>query len=76
MKHVKRFADKHKDNQNAQMVMRESFAIWAGYRRAEGLNDREIYRKFYIDYGTDYMNAMLLEPDPALNIATRLMENC
>ena len=75
MRNVKIKADKHQKRLDAQKVMRDSFAQWCGYRRAEGLSDSEIYRKFYLQYGMDYMTAMTLHEAEALNIAVKLVED-
>lgn len=71
--HVQKHAAKHTARQEAQTIMRESFACWAGYQRADGLGDDEIFRKFYINFGVDYMNAMKYEPDAAMTLASKLM---
>lgn len=76
MRNVRIQSDKHRDRQDAQLLMRTSFAQWAGYQRATGLNDSEIYRKFYLIFNVDYMTAMTYHADQALDISTRLMNLC
>jgi DNA repair protein RadD len=73
MRNVRMRSDKHLLRQDAQVIMRDSFASWAGYRRAEGLSDNEIYRKFYLIFGVDYMTAMTYHEQEALDVAARLM---
>ncbi|BEU28782.1 MAG: Putative helicase [Edwardsiella phage MSW-3] len=53
MANVKR----HVARQETAAELRDVLAWWAGHRRAEGLQDREIYRKFYLKYGTDFLTA-------------------
>ncbi|BAN16871.1 putative helicase [Edwardsiella phage PEi21] len=53
MANVKR----HLARQEIAAELRDVLAWWAGHRRAEGLQDREIYRKFYLKYGTDFLTA-------------------
>lgn len=75
-KHIKTQSGEHLARKEASELLKISFATWAGYRRAEGLKDNEIYRKFYIVYGCDYMTALTLDPIKSLNISTLLMEHC
>lgn len=72
---TKKFMAKHSANQQGQEILRESFAIWAGYRRAEGLSDSEIYKMFYFQQGcVDYLTAMTYSSGDAMVIANNLME--
>lgn len=69
MANVKR----HIERQETIGTLREAMAVWAGYERAAGLNDREIFRKFYIEHGHDWMTAQTLKRDDALGLAERVM---
>lgn len=69
MANVKR----HIERQETIGTLREAMAVWAGYERAAGLSDREIFRKFYIDHGHDWMTAQTLKRDEALGLAERVM---
>lgn len=61
----KAVANRHKERQLAQRELRGAIAQWAGYRKAEGLTDSEIYRLFYFTYGTDVMTAQTLNTNDA-----------
>lgn len=69
MANVKR----HIERQETIGTLREAMAVWAGYERAAGLSDREIFRKFYIEHGYDWMTAQTLKRDEALGLAERVM---
>lgn len=69
MANVKR----HIARQESIGTLREAMAVWAGYERAAGLSDREIFRKFYIEHGHDWMTAQTLKRDDALGLAERVM---
>ncbi|MCK5126800.1 MAG: DEAD/DEAH box helicase [candidate division Zixibacteria bacterium] len=73
---TKKFIAKHNLTQQANTALRECFAIWAGYRRAEGLADSEIYRMFYFQNGIDYMTALTLPSDTSTVIADKLLMEC
>lgn len=47
-------------------------AQWAGNRRAEGLSDSEIFRKFYLSFGIDWVSAQGLKKDEALKLRAKL----
>ena len=57
--------NKHIRNQEAQQVLREAIALWAGHRRAEGTQDAVSYMKFYHRYGLDVMSAQALKAKDA-----------
>lgn len=69
MANVKR----HIERQETIGTLREAMAVWAGYERAAGLSDREIFRKFYIEHGYDWMTAQTLKRDDALGLVERVM---
>lgn len=47
-------------------------AQWAGHRRAEGLSDSEIFRKFFITFNIDWLSAQSLKKDEALKLREKL----
>lgn len=65
--------NRHIERQETIGTLREAMAVWAGYERAAGLSDREIFRKFYIEHGHDWMTAQTLKRDEALGLAERVM---
>lgn len=69
MANVKR----HIERQETIGTLREAMAVWAGYERAAGLSDREIFRKFFLTFGHDWLTAQTLKRDDALGLAKRVM---
>lgn len=51
-------ANKQIEKIAAHKQLQETIAIWAGYERAAGYNDREIMRRFYLTLGTDILGAL------------------
>jgi superfamily II DNA or RNA helicase len=70
--HAKRFAVRHESQQTALAALREILAIWAGYHRAAGRSDSEIYRRFYLRYNIDWLSAQALKTDALLSLGERL----
>lgn len=52
--------NRHRAKQDAQAILRETIATWAGYLRHQGRQDSEIYRQFYVTFGTDVLSAQAL----------------
>lgn len=72
MAHTKRFAVKLEAQQTAIGALREIMAIWAGHYRAAGRDDSEIFRRFYLRYGVDWLSAQALSSDAALTLGERV----
>lgn len=49
-----------------------SLSQWAGYRRAEGLSDSEIFRKFFLQFGIDWLTAQSLKAADADKLRERI----
>lgn len=64
--------NKHIRNQEAQRVLREAIALWAGHRRAEGTQDAVSYMKFYHRYGLDVMSAQALKAKDAYTLLDKV----
>ena len=73
--HVKKFRAKHESRQNAVATLREVMAWWAGYHRADGRTDREIFKIFFIEFGVDWMTAQTLHADKSLALADKVLIN-
>jgi hypothetical protein len=65
----------HKLRQETQRFLRESIALWAGHKKADGLDDSEICRCFYLKFNTDIMTAQTLGVKEALELKTKIEEN-
>lgn len=72
MAHTKRFAVKLEAQQTAICALREIMAIWAGHYRAAGRDDSEIFRRFYLRYGVDWLSAQALSVEAALTLGERV----
>lgn len=50
----------HQQRQNAQVNLRRSIALWAGWQKTLGRGDSESYRRFFLQFGTDVLTAQTL----------------
>ncbi|WCI99760.1 ATP-dependent DNA or RNA helicase [Klebsiella phage BUCT_49532] len=57
---------------DALVKLDHTLAQWAGYRRAEGLSDSEIFRKFYLMYGVSWLEAQALKAADADKLRERI----
>nr|DAK83433.1 MAG TPA: Type I site specific restriction modification protein [Caudoviricetes sp.] len=62
----------HKRRLDALVKLDHTLAQWAGYRRAEGLSDSEIFRKFYLTYGVSWLEAQALKAADADKLRERI----
>ena len=72
MGHVKRFAVKMENQQEAVASLRECMAIWAGHHRANGSSDSEIFRRFYLKFAIDWLSAQALDSDKLYTLGERV----
>tara|TARA_R110002033_G_scaffold64766_4_gene115672 strand:+ start:827 stop:2788 length:1962 start_codon:yes stop_codon:yes gene_type:complete len=72
MANTKRFAIKHEAQQEAVKAIRDIMAMWAGYHRAVNRDDAEIFRRFYLAYGVDWLTAQSLPTDEMLKLGERV----
>jgi len=65
---------RHRERQEAQEALRASMAWWGGYQRAAGMNDSEIYRRFFFAFGVDMWTAQTpaYKTADALGLAERV----
>jgi hypothetical protein len=64
---------RHLERQAAQVSLRASIALWAGWQRSLGRNDPEAYKRFWFTYGTDVMTAQSLSTKDADELTTRII---
>lgn len=57
---------------DALVKLDHTLSQWAGYRRAEGLSDSEIFRKFYLTYGVSWIEAQALKAVEADKLRERI----
>jgi superfamily II DNA or RNA helicase len=65
---------KHHARQDAQRVLRDVIAAWAGVWHAEGESDAEILRRFWYQFGIDTLTAQTLPASEALKLADKIQE--
>jgi superfamily II DNA or RNA helicase len=68
-------ANRHAERLDAQAVLREAMALWAGYQVALGRSDREGYRRFFHRFGCDVLSAQALGRAEAEVLAGRVREH-
>jgi len=66
--------NRHSERQEAQTVLRERIALWAGYQRHLGRDDPEVYRRFYFKFGTDIVTAQTLSVREAEELTARISD--
>lgn len=69
---VKRNVKLHENRLDALVKLDHTLAQWAGYRRAEGLSDSEIFRKFFLTYGVSWLEAQALKAADADKLRERI----
>lgn len=61
---VRGLQNRHFERQQAQGTLRQTIALWAGWKKHLGFDDSQSYRMFYHRYGVDVMTAQGLgRPD-------------
>lgn len=63
---------KHADRAAAQALLRNTIALWAGWQKSVGRSDSEIFRMFYLVYGTDILTAQTLGASDADQLRDKL----
>lgn len=58
-----------------QTALRDAMALWGGRRRAEGLNDSQMQRLFFLRYGIDVMTAQTLKRAEATALLDRIVNS-
>ena len=67
-------AKNHRLRQDAQGLLREAIAMWAGYQGAKGRPYSESYRRFYFAFGVDVMTAQTLGRPDAEALMARVIK--
>ena len=63
---------RRREMQLAQRDLRDVIATWAGWQVAQGRDDHESYRRFYLDYGVDVGTAQTLRTADANALRERI----
>jgi DNA repair protein RadD len=56
----------------AQQTLRDKIASWGGYRKHEGLTEREAQKKFYLTFGIDVLTAQTLNAKDAAALQDKI----
>lgn len=64
--------NRHNERRDAQVSLRNTIAQWAGFLKEQGLNDSEMYRQFYFDYGIDVASAQVLNCSDANDLEDKI----
>jgi DNA repair protein RadD len=65
-------SNRHAERQNVQTDLRECIAQWAGFLKADKMDDPEIYKRFYFAFGVDIMTAQTLNVQEALKLSEKI----
>jgi hypothetical protein len=65
---------RHTDRQAAQRELRAAIALWAGYQRHLGRDDRETQRRFFFMFGIDVATAQTLGVQDAEALTGKINE--
>jgi superfamily II DNA or RNA helicase len=65
-------AKQHRLRQEAQAILRDTIALWAGWQKHHGRPDTESYRRFYHTFGVDVMSAQALGRPDAIKLNERI----
>lgn len=65
----------HMAKVDAQFRLRQSMALWAGWKRYQGVDDREQFKQFYLTYGVDVLTAQGLKREDAEALNTRITQH-
>ncbi len=68
----KAFVRAHHDRYTAQLAMRKRAALWGGYWLKQGLDDREIQRKFFYTFGIDVLTAQAMSAQDAAQLQEKI----
>jgi len=63
---------RHLERQQAQATLRATIALWGGWRRREGEDDREAQRRFWFRFGVDVATAQTLGAREAGELCSRV----
>jgi hypothetical protein len=59
---------RHRERKESINTLRDSIALWAGYWKSKGAEDREINRRFYARWNIDIMTAQTLPTKEAVEL--------
>jgi superfamily II DNA or RNA helicase len=63
---------RHREMVQAQVSLRQTIALWAGWQQSLGRSDSESYRRFYLEFGADVASAQMLRRAEAESLRERI----
>lgn len=72
---IPRNVQRHRLNQEAQSRLRHAMDWWRGVQHAEGISERESYRRFYLTFDVDVLTARTLSVAEADDLCDRIRAN-
>lgn len=64
---------RRREQQAAQLTLRELIAWWGGIQRQQGRTDAESYRRFYFNFGVDVLAAQTLKSKEAVDLTDKIV---
>ncbi len=64
----------HRIKQESHVILKHAIAWWAGHGKAKGMDDSEMYRRFYFMFGIDVVTAQGISGPDARELTTKIME--
>lgn len=71
---AKAIQNKHHDRAAAQQLLRDTMALWAGWRTHVGQTPSELQRTFFLTYGVDVLTAQSLGATEAYELRDRIQQ--
>lgn len=65
----------HRNKLETHKELREAMAVWAGHKRAQGYDDSQSYRMFYLAFGVDALTAQTLGNKEAIELVEKINKN-
>jgi len=65
---------RHREKNETQAELRDTIALWAGWQRHQARDDSQIYRLFFLAFGTDILSAQTLGAKDAFALHERIAE--
>lgn len=64
----------HNARRDAQIELQKTMAWWAGVGRTKGMEDAEMYRRFYHMFGVDVLGAQVLSAPETIELTQKIRE--
>lgn len=65
---------KHDAHRTALLELQDAMAWWGGEQRAQGRSDAEVYRRFYLIFGYDWLSVQAQDRDTMVKVTSWLID--